>query len=117
MYCSQGKYSFEFYRCAVAVQLVVITVVARESASQFQECIHLIKTIEAPTPGCILCTAPINVRIRIWFLITAVRFELKRRREFESSKNRHAQIGFQSLYDLSSSFKVGVSDNVSHDRS
>ena len=27
--------------------------------------------------------APINVRIRIWFLITAARFELKRRREIE----------------------------------
>ena len=56
--------------------------------------------------------APINVRIRIWFLNTAARFELKRRREIESSNKR---LMFK-LHDSSSSFKVGVSDNVSHER-
>ena len=60
--------------------------------------------------------ALINVRIRIWFLNTAARFELKRRWEIESFKKRHVQIGFQMLHDSSSNFKVGVSD-ISHKRS
>ena len=64
--------------------------------------------------------APINVRIRIWFLITAAQFELKRRREIEfvlpsvaSNKGEHVRTEKKK-----NMFKFeGVSDNVLQERS